>query len=78
MVEDREVVVRRSQSVRVQLDELQTLEGCLGRAVESQKRTIESLNFFSRMIQDERHVFTEARNVIQELIFKARLGRTMV
>ena len=69
---------RRSQSVRVQLDELQTLEGCLGRAIDSQKRIIESLNFFSRMIQDEKHVFTEARKVLNELIFKAKLGRTIV
>ena len=74
--DDRAVVVRKSTSVRAQLDELQTLEACLGRAIESQKRTIESLNFFSRMIQDERAVFTEARNVIAELIFKAKLGRT--
>ena len=65
-------------SVRVPLgfiDELQTLEACLGRAIDSQKRTTESLNFFSRMIQDERHVFTEARNVLNELIFKANMGR---
>ena len=73
--DDGAIVVRRSQSVKVQLDELQTLEACLGRAIDSQKRTIESLNFFSRMIQDEKHVFTEAKNVIAEVIFKARMAR---
>ena len=75
VVDDR--VARKSQAVRVQLKELETLEACLGRAIESQKRTIESLNFFSRMIQDERQVFTEAKTVIAEVIFKEKLGRTV-
>ena len=48
---------------------------CLGRAIESQKRTIESLNFFSRMIQDERSVFTEAKQVIAEMIYRARMAK---
>ena len=65
VVDDRRA--RKSQAVRVQLKELETLEACLGRAIESQKRTIESLNFFSRMLQDERQVFTEAKTVIAEV-----------
>jgi len=56
---------------KVDLADLKTLEGCLGRAIDSQKRTIDSLNFFSRMIEDERKVFTEAKNVITDLVFKA-------
>ena len=76
VVDDRAIVARpKAQGVRIQLDELECLEDCLGRAIESQKRTIESLNFFSRMIQDERRVFTEAKNVIAEVIFKAKLGK---
>ena len=78
VVDDRAIVARpKAQGVRIQLDELECLEACLGRAIESQKRTIESLNFFSRMIQDERRVFTEAKNVIAEVIFKEKLGRTI-
>ena len=69
VVDDR--VARKSQAVRVQLKELETLEARLGRAIESQKRTIESLNVFSRMIQ------AEAKNVIAEVIFKEDLGRTV-
>ena len=74
---DTAIVKVETRRVRVQLDELQTLEACLGRAIESQKRTIESLNFFSGMIQDERQVFTEAKTVIAEVIFKEKLGRTV-
>ena len=78
VVDDRAIVARpKAQGVRIQLDELECLEDCLGRAIESQKRTIESLNFFSRMIQDERRVFTEAKNVIAEVIFREKLGRTI-
>ena len=53
VVDDRAIVARpHAQGVRIQLDELECLEACLGRAIESQKRTVESLNFFSRMIQE--------------------------
>ena len=75
VVDDR--VARKSQAVKVELKELETLEACIGRAIESQKRTMEFLDCFSRMIQDERQVFTEARNAIAELIFKANLGSRM-
>ena len=43
--DDTAIVRVENRRVRVQLDELQTLEACLGRAIESQKRTIESLIF---------------------------------
>ena len=72
VVNDSTVVAHRpSGYAKVSVDELKTLESCLGRAIDSQKRTIESLNFFSRMIEDERKIFTEAKNVITDLIFKA-------
>ena len=52
VVDDRAIGVRKFQSVRVHVDELQAMEGVLGRAIDSQKRIIESLNFFSRMVQE--------------------------
>ena len=70
VVDDR--VARKSQAVKVQLEELETLEACIGRAIESQKRTMESFNYFSRMIQDERQVFAELMNALAELISKAK------
>ena len=70
VVDDR--VARKSQAVMVQLKELETLEACIGRAIESQKRTMESFNYFSRMIQDERQVFAELMNALAELISKAK------
>ena len=75
--DDCAIVVRRPMSVKIQLEELQTLESCLIRAMDSQKRTIDTLNFFRRMIDDERNVFTEARNVLRDLIFNAGMGRSV-
>ena len=47
-----DTAILRVRSARVYEYELQTMEHVLGRAIDSQKRTIESLNFFSRMIQE--------------------------
>ena len=68
---DALVRYEKARSARVQLKELKQLEACIGRAIDAQKRTIDSLNFFTRQMEDERKILTEARNVINELIFKA-------
>jgi len=59
---------------RVEAAELLTLESWLTRAAESQKSTVDGLNFRSRLIIDERKVFCEARNAIAEIRFNAQLG----
>ena len=47
--DDGAIVVRnKPQCVKIKLVELKTLESALKRAMDSQKRTIDSLNFFSR------------------------------
>ena len=72
---DTAIVKVASRRVRVDLKEMQTLEACLARAIAAQKRTVDGLDFFSRMIHDERSVFTEAKQVIAEMIFKARMAK---
>ena len=70
------VQVDTSRRVKVPLRDLQMLEGCIGRSIDSQKRTIDSLGFFIRQLEDELKIFTEAKNVLAELIFKARMARS--
>ena len=64
----------KPKTVKVNLEELQTLEGVLGRAIDTHKRTVDNLNFFARQAEDEKKVFVEAKNVIEQLIFKAKIG----
>ena len=65
-------VAQYEKSVKVSTAELQVLEGCLGRAIDSQKRTVEALHFAARQIEDEKKVFIEAREVIKSLVDRAR------
>ena len=69
------IVKVETRRVRVSLEEMQSLEACLARAIAAQKRTVDGLDFFSRMIHDERKVFTEAKKVIAEMIFNARMAK---
>ena len=62
------------RTVKVSTAELQTLGECLARAMDSQKRTIDALNFFSGQIDDERKVFSEARGAIELLVRRAARG----
>ena len=62
-----------AKTVKVSTAELQTLEGCLGRAMDSHKRTIDALNFFSRQLEDEKKIFSEAKDVINSLVNRARV-----
>ena len=62
------------RTVEVSTDELKTLGECLARAMDSQKRTIDALNFFSRQIDEERKVFSEARDAIELLVRRAARG----
>ena len=69
------IVRVETRRVRVSLEEMQQLEACLARAMAAQKRTVDGLDYFSRMINDERKVFTEAKKVIAEMIFNARMAK---
>jgi hypothetical protein len=62
-----------AKSVKVSTAELQVLEGCLGRAIDSQKRTVEALHFAARQIEDEKKIFIEAREVIKNLVDRVRV-----
>ena len=61
-------------TVRVPIAELQTLADCLQRAADTQKRTIDSMNFYARQMEDERKVFTEARDVANQIIIRAQMN----
>jgi hypothetical protein len=62
-------VAKRIKSyVKVPMKDLELLNDTFARALESQEKTSAYLSFFSRQIEAERKVFTEARTVIQELI----------
>ena len=63
----------KPKSVKVNPDDLQTMSDVLGRALDTNKRTVENLNHFARQAEDEKKVFVEAKTVIEQLIFKARL-----
>ena len=68
-------VVPKQNTVRVNIVESQTLADCLQRATDTQKRTIDSMNFYARQMEDERKVFTEARDVIGRIIARAHMDR---
>ena len=65
-------VAQYEKNVKVSTAELQVLEGCLGHAIDSQKRTVDALHFAARQIEDEKKVFIEAREVIKSLVDRAR------
>ena len=65
-------VAQYEKIVKVSTAELQVLEGCLGHAIDSQKRTVDALHFAARQIEDEKKVFIEAREVIKSLVDRAR------
>ena len=66
-----ELAKREPQKVSVKVDELTTLRNCLVLATATQKRTIETLKYSVRQMEDETEVFTQARNVVSDLIFRA-------
>ena len=61
-------LMKKKKYVKVSIEEMQSLEACLSRSIDSQKRIIESLEFYTRQINDERKVFVEARDVIHSMI----------
>jgi hypothetical protein len=68
-------VAQYEKSMKVSTAELQVLEGCMGHAIDSQTRTVETLNFAARQIEDEKKVFIEAREVIHSLVDRAHARR---
>ena len=62
----------KPKSVKVNPDDLQTMSDVLGRALDTNKRTVENLHHFARQAEDEKKVFVEAKNVIDGVIFKAK------
>ena len=62
------------RKVKVPTGELIALGECLARAMDSQKRTIDALSFFSRQLEDERKAFPEARDAIDVLRPRAARG----
>ena len=62
---------RGAATVRINVGELKSLSSALGRCQDSQKRCIESLQFFTRQMEDERKVLQEAQHVIDTMVFAA-------
>ena len=67
-----DTLARKKKYVKVPIEEMQTLEKCLSRSIDSQKRIIDSLEFHTRQCSDERKVFVEARDVIHSMIVSSR------
>ena len=67
------VVAHKTKHVKVSLVEMQSLESCLTRTIDSQKRIVDALEFYSRQIADEKKVFVECRDAVHTMILKAQL-----
>ena len=58
--------------MRVKLSELETLHSCLERAVVTQKKLAETLQFFARQFEDERKIMAEAQSAVGMLIAQGK------